>query len=156
MIEIEIPGWRVLRLANLVLDFNGTLARDGLLLAGVRSRMDRLAGALAIHVVTGDTFGTARAQLDTLPCHTMLLVSADQDLAKGRIVQELGAARTAAIGNGRNDCHMLKTAALGIAVLGAEGTAAETVMAADLVVRSPTTALDLLLNPRRLVASLRR
>lgn len=39
MIEIEIPGGETLRLEHLVLDFSGTLARDGRLLPGVRERL---------------------------------------------------------------------------------------------------------------------
>jgi soluble P-type ATPase len=61
-----------------------------------------------------------------------------------------------AIGNGANDAAMLSTAALGIAVLGPEGTARESIEAADVVVTSIEIGLDLLLNPRRLVATLRR
>ena len=62
----------------------------------------------------------------------------------------------AAIGNGANDADMLQTAAVGIAVLGAEGLAAETLLAADVVCANPLDALDLLLNPRRLIATLRK
>ena len=51
---------------------------------------------------------------------------------------------------------MLEEAAVGIVVIGAEGAAAHTVQAADLVVTSPLDALDLLLRPARLVAGLRR
>ena len=50
---------------------------------------------------------------------------------------------------------MLQEAALGIAVLGPEGLAAEALLAADVVVASIEDALDLLLRPHRLVATLR-
>jgi len=156
MIEVDIPGFRQLRLAHVVLDFNGTLACDGMLLPGMRARLEQLARAVTVHVITGDTFGTAREQLDELPCHVMILVSTAQDLAKRRIVKELGVEQVAAIGNGRNDCLMLEAAALGIAVLGREGTASATLLSADLVVRSASAAFDVLLHPRRLIASLRR
>ncbi len=63
--------------------------------------------------------------------------------------------RVVAIGNGRNDRMMLDAAALGIAVCGAEGAAAETLEAADIVVGRIVDALDLLLHPKRLVATLR-
>jgi soluble P-type ATPase len=51
---------------------------------------------------------------------------------------------------------MLQAAALGIAVLGPEGLAAEAWQAADVVMASIHDALDLLLHPRRLVATLRK
>ena len=42
MLEIDIPGYRVLRLEHLVLDYHGTLACDGGLLDGVRDRLEAL------------------------------------------------------------------------------------------------------------------
>jgi len=70
-------------------------------------------------------------------------------------VRRLGRSRVACIGNGRNDRLMLRAAALGIAVVQAEGASAEALAAADLMVLSATDALDLFLRPRRLIASLR-
>ena len=51
MIEIEIPGFRVLQLSHLVLDYNGTQAVNGDPIEGVKSRLDELAGSLDIHDV---------------------------------------------------------------------------------------------------------
>jgi soluble P-type ATPase len=51
---------------------------------------------------------------------------------------------------------MLKLAAVGIAVLQDEGAAAVTLQAADLIVPNVCAALDLLLKPQRLIATLRR
>src|SRR5687767_8669607 len=75
--------------------------------------------------------------------------------AKAAYVRQLGAGRVACIGNGRNDRLMLRVAGLGIAVVQAEGASAEALAAADLVVPTVRDALDLLLRPRRLLASLR-
>jgi soluble P-type ATPase len=50
---------------------------------------------------------------------------------------------------------MLRTAALGMAVIQAEGAAAAALKEADVVVTDVRDALDLLLNPLRLVAALR-
>jgi len=60
------------------------------------------------------------------------------------------------VGNGANDVAMLQAAALGIAVLGPEGMAAAAIPAADVLVGSIHDALDLLSEPRRLIATLRR
>ena len=68
MIEITIPGHATLRFNHLVLDYNGTLACDGTLLAGVRERLIALAPRLGVHVITADTFGTAQAALAGIPC----------------------------------------------------------------------------------------
>ena len=155
MIEVNIPGYKVLRIEHLVLDHNGTLAVDGILIEGVKKRLEELSRVLQIHVVTADTFGKARSQLEGIPCELTVLPTGDQDLGKLAFVKRLGSDRTACIGNGRNDCLMLKEAALGIAVILAEGAAAVTLNSADVVCTSILSALELLQNPLRLTATLR-
>jgi P-type E1-E2 ATPase len=75
---------------------------------------------------------------------------------KQALVERLGPGQVVAIGNGANDAGMLSAAALGIAVLGPEGLAGEAAQAADLLVAGIQDALDLLLYPQRLIATLRR
>ncbi len=153
--KLAIPGFGTLALEHLVLDYNGTLAIDGRLLPGMKARLKRLAPSISIHVVTADTFGKARSQLHGVDCRLEILRGAGEDRAKAAYVRSLGPSRVACIGNGRNDRLMLRVAAVGIAVLQAEGASAETLAAADLVVPDATDALDLFLHPRRLMASLR-
>lgn len=156
MLSVSIPGLADLHLEHLVCDFNGTLALDGLLIEGVRARLDALAHDLHIHVVTADTFGRCSAELADVDCRVTILPAGAQDAAKARYVRRLGADRTVSIGNGRNDCAMLEAAVLGIAVLGREGAAATSIAAAQIIAPDILAALDLLLHPLRLVASLRR
>ncbi|MBK1902237.1 MULTISPECIES: HAD family hydrolase [Burkholderia] len=156
MISIDIPGCHVLNLEHLVLDFNGTLAVDGKLLEGIAPRIAQLAERLDVHVVTGNTHGDARMQMRGCRAEVVCLPPAAQAEAKRDYVVRLGAGRVAAIGNGRNDALMLEQAALGIAVLGTEGLAADALEAADVVVRHAVDALGLMLFPTRLIASLRR
>jgi soluble P-type ATPase len=155
MLEIDIPGYRALRLAHLVLDYNGTLACDGELLDGVRDRFAALAGMLQIHILTADTFGKARAQLAGVPCDLSILPAENQDRRKLEYIQRLGPETTVCVGNGRNDRLMLQEAGLGIVVVQAEGAAMQTVLAADVLARDILAALDLLTHPLRLVATLR-
>lgn len=155
MIEISVPGYAKLTLQHLVLDYNGTLARDGVLLAGVADAIRVLAEPLRIHVVTGDTFGTAQAALAGLPCQVLILAEEDQARRKREYVEQLGSTRTACIGNGRNDRMMMEVAALAVAVLQEEGAAAEALQAADVVCPDIHSAFDLFRQPRRLVATLR-
>jgi soluble P-type ATPase len=155
MLEIDIPGYKKLSLEFLVMDYNGTLAVDGMLLAGVRPRLTSLAERLHLHVVTADTFGMAHSQLYGLPCELAILPEADQTQAKLAAIQSLGVERVAAIGNGRNDQMMVQNAALGIAVIQGEGAARETCLAASVLAPDILAALDLLLNPKRLIATLR-
>jgi P-type E1-E2 ATPase len=155
MISIDIPGFRNLNLAHLVLDYNGTLAIDGKLLPGVAEALSNLASHIRIHVITADTFGLAEAQLTGLPVTLTVTPMDAQAEAKLQFVSELGANTVVAIGNGRNDRKMLGAAALGIALLQGEGGAAETLAGADVVSTNILDALELLDNPKRLVATLR-
>jgi len=155
MIEIDVPDFRALRLQHLVLDYNGTLAVDGQLLPSVADMLTQLAQRLQIHVVTADTFGMAAAQLAALPVQVLVLPTAAQADAKLAFVTGLGPEQVVAIGNGRNDRKMLEAAALGIALIQREGGAVEALVSADLVAASIADALDLLQNPKRLIATLR-
>ena len=155
MIEITIPGYRTLNLEHLVLDYNGTLAVDGHLRDGVPEALAELSRRINIHVLTADTFGEAGEALDGLPCRLFVLSPGNQDTGKLAYVQRLGCERVVAMGNGRNDHLMLREAALGVAVLLAEGVATVTANAADVLCRDIIDALALLSHPLRLVATLR-
>lgn len=155
MIDVTIPGFGHLELSELVCDFNGTLARDGMLIDGVRDRLVQVSRHVNVRVVTADTFGTARAQLNGCACELEVLEPDDQAIAKAAVVERLGASRVVAIGNGRNDRLMLASAALGIAVLGDEGLAGDAAGSGTIVTRHIADALGLLLEPRRIVATLR-
>ncbi|MDX9786558.1 MAG: ATPase P [Desulfobacterales bacterium] len=155
MIEIDIPGYKKLTLTHLVLDFNGTLACDGIMIPGVAERLNALSEKLKIVVLTADTFGKAAAELASVNCKLTILPLADQDKGKLAVVQQLGSEQTACIGNGRNDNLMLRAAGLGIAVILEEGVAQVTLASADVVCTGILSALDLLSHPLRLVATLR-
>ena len=154
-LKIEIPEQQTLLLEHLVLDFNGTLAVDGKLLQEVVPLLNQLSGLLEIHVLTADTFGTVKQQLENLPVTISLLKRQQQAEQKGRFVDLLGAERVVAIGNGNNDKLMLRKAALSIAVILKEGAAVATLQSAQLVCNNITDALNLLINPKRLIAGLR-
>ena len=155
MIEIGIPGRNDLRLVNALIDFNGTLAFDGRLIDGAADRLRSLSKLLELHVVTGDTTGTAREALAGLPVQLHLMPPDDQDNAKRAVLARYDAARTVVVGNGRNDLGLLEQAPLSIIVVGREGCAAASLARADIVCASIVDALDLLLTPRRIVATLR-
>lgn len=156
MITIEAPGWGKREIEHLVLDFNGTLALDGHLLAGVDDRLAMLAIRLRIHLVSADTFGTVAAETRHFELALKVLKGGNQNQEKAEFIRRLGPMQVAAVGNGRNDTQMVKEAALGIAVVGGEGASPETINAADVVCTDANDALDLLLAPQRLSATLRR
>jgi len=115
MLGIEIPGFKRLFLANLVLDYNGTLACDGKVITGVGERLELLSDRLQVHVLTADTFGSAREELAKLPCRVSVISPENQ----------------------------------------AEAASIEAVLAAEILSRNILDALDLLLCPLRLTATLR-
>lgn len=152
---VDIPGWRRLELAHLVLDLNGTLARDGALLGGVAPAVMHLTGVLTVHLATADTFGGAGDLLPP-PVRLVRLTPGQEAEQKRDLVLGLGAESCAALGNGANDALMLAAAGLGVAVIGPEGAARAAMEAADLVVGDPLAGLGLFLRPDRLRATLRR
>jgi soluble P-type ATPase len=155
MLTLAIPGGQTLHIAHLVLDFNGTIALDGRMIDGVAERLALLAENLEIHVLTADTRGTVAQEMDGLPCRLAVIPPGSEDQAKLAYIGQLGPQLVAAVGNGRNDRLMLEEAALGIAVIGKEGTSSRALMSADLVCTGIAECLDLLLKPQRLLASLR-
>ncbi|MDD2557991.1 MAG: ATPase P [Desulfuromonas sp.] len=156
MFELSIPGVGQLHCEHLLLDCNGTLTCDGKLLDGVSARLQKLAQHMHIEVITADTYGNATTTLETLGCDIHIIPAANQAEAKRDHLVARNAASCIAIGNGYNDALMLKEAAIGIGVIQQEGAAGIILQHADIICRDICDALDLLLQPKRLAATLRR
>lgn len=155
MLTILIPGFGDLKLEHAVFDYNGTLAISGLLIKKINAQINALSNHLQIHIVTGDSFGTAKSELAGINCQLTILPPENQGIAKEKYIEQLNPSHTIAIGNGRNDFYMLKKARLGIVVIGDEGAAREALEAANIVVPNIYKALDLLNEPKKLIATLR-
>ena len=156
MIELQIPGRGVVQLRHLVCDVNGTLAVDGELINGMILRLRLLRDRLSLHLLTADTHGKQKYIDRQLGVEAVRVTPGDEAEQKAAYVRRLGSQQVVAIGQGANDAAMLREAAIGMCVLSPEGTAVETLLAADLVVPDIHTALDLLEHPVRLIATLRR
>jgi soluble P-type ATPase len=156
MIVIDIPGYKKIEVEHLVLDYNGTLAIDGKLIHGVRPLLEQLCNLLNIHILTADTFGISKNELLGIICNLKILEELHQDWQKDVYVDDLDFDKVVAIGNGYNDALMLKSAALGIAVIQKEGASLKTLNNADIVCNNIMDALELLMNPLRVVATLRK
>ncbi len=156
MIRIDIPGMGNYEVEHLVLDLNGTIALDGRIIEGVEERLEKLSQKLDITVVTADSNKNAASLLGDLPVTIFIIKETQENDQKLGVVLEKGKDRTVSIGNGRNDVSMLRESAIGICVLGGEGASAEAMVASNLVVPTINDALDLLLKPHRLRATLRR
>jgi P-type E1-E2 ATPase len=139
-------------LTHLVLDLNGTLSDRGALVSGVGERVGRLRTHLEVLIATADTLGGAGRLAESLGIDVVVVKDGAE---KAALVEQLGAPGCAVIGNGSNDVPMLKRAGLGIVVIGPEGASGRALASADIVCRSILDALDLLLDPQLLVATLR-
>ncbi|MBN1322152.1 MAG: HAD family hydrolase [Thermoleophilia bacterium] len=153
--KIAIPGLGTHDIEHAVLDMNGTLAVDGMVVDGVAERLDLLKDLVHVVVLTADTHGGAARLKNALGIETVIIEPGREVEQKARFVRDLGADRAVAIGNGSNDVLMLEESAIGICVLGAEGASVPAMLAADVVCKDVCEALDLLLKPQRLTATLR-
>ena len=156
MLELNVPGLGTLALEHLALDLNGTIAVDGRVLPGVEERLAQLSRDLSIHLLSADTLGRGSATAARLGLELVKVAAGAESSGKRQFVERLAVDRVVAIGNGANDRDMLEAAELGVAVLGTEGLAITSLVAADVVVANVRDALDLLLHPQHLVATLRR
>jgi soluble P-type ATPase len=153
--RIDIPGWGNIDIENIVIDLNGTVATDGKVPLEVKEKINSLAGQAKIYVLTADTQGTADREISGMNAELIKIREEDSKQGKLDFLKTLEFEITVVIGNGSNDQLILKEAALGIAVLGDEGVSGSAVKSADIIVKNIQNALDLLLKPKRLIATLR-
>ena len=155
MIKISIPGRGTLTFQHIVLDYNGTLGCDGKLVPGIKEKLNLLAENLEVHIITADTFGLCKSSCQGIKAAIHILTCSVGGPEKEQYVESLGPEGVMAIGNGSIDALMLARAAVGVVVLGPEGTSTLALKASDVVVKDINAGLDLLLIPKRLIATLR-
>ncbi len=156
MLTLDIPGFGKLAAEHLVMDLNGTLGLEGVPDAGVLRSLRDLSQTFSLTVLTADTHGRAGDLPRDFGLRIEQLTHGEEAEQKAAFVRGLGAAATIAIGNGANDALMLREARVGICVIAEEGAAMQGVLNADVVVHHIHHGLDLLLKPKRLLATLRR
>jgi soluble P-type ATPase len=155
MLTIDIPGRDILEIKNLVFDYNGTLATDGIISQETKNKLAELQKLVNIYILTADTYGTVTENCDFLGVRIEKFPNEHAGKEKARIVEGLNKEHTICLGNGFNDLLMAQKCALFICVLGEEGCNGKLVALADVVVTSIDDALNLLLKPKRLVSTLR-
>ena len=161
-IWLDVPGFGRLHVKAMCSDYTGTLSFRGKLIRGVSKRLFKLSEKLDIHVVTSDTRKTARAQLQGLPVTLQDdIPSSTHDEYKRDYVENIGLGLNQVVifGNGKNDRLWLQAVrdagGLAIAVDVGEGCAMEAMTSANVFVSGIGKALDLLLDEKRLVGTLR-
>lgn len=154
MLKINIPGREEMVLNHLILDYNGTIAEDGLIIESIRPRLAQLSRDLSICVITADTHGTAAQRCEGLPLKVLTFPTTEVGKIKADEARKLSGG-VVCIGNGFNDIQMSDVCDLSICVMGKEGCCGALLMHVDVVVTSIDDALDLLLKTGRLRATLR-
>ena len=156
MKTIEIPYYKTFTLEHVVLDYNGTIAKDGVLKVEVKALLPELCENYTVHIITADTFGSVKAQMEGFDIVIKVLQTDNHIAEKAAYVDVLGKEHCIAVGNGNNDAHMLQNAILGIAIVGDEGCATPTLLQSDISCVNIADVLGLLLNEKRLIATLRK
>ncbi len=154
--KLEIPNFKNIDIKNIVFDYNGTLAKDGYLDLKTQEKLFEICELYNVFVVTADTFGTVKNQLKDFDLKVFVLSSEDHLNEKAQFVKKIGSNETVSFGNGNNDEEMLKNTAISISVIGEEGCSKKALLACDIVCKDILTAMDLLLNKKRLIATLRQ
>jgi len=154
MIFIQKPGQESLEIESILIDFEGTLAADKRVHPKAKDKINLLSKRTKIYILTkGDREFVAEV-LKKVKAEVIYLKEGEASQGKLNLLRQLGANKTAAIGNGVDDAPMIEGAGLGICVISKEGTAGETMQKADVVVSDILDALDFLLKPLRHRATL--
>lgn len=157
-ITVDIPGFGQRRIRVAVSDYTGTFSFAGAIEPDVKRRLSELVSLVDLHIVTADSFGTAERELAGIVVPYKLR-TARHDVEKAGYVSHLDLSQVAAFGNGNNDRLMLKAVKEGggvaIAVDNGEGCALDAMLNAHVFVTGAANALDLLLEPVRMKATLR-
>jgi soluble P-type ATPase len=153
---IEIPNFKTLNIQHIVCDYNGTIAKDGIVLPEIKALFENLSKVYTLHVITADTFGSVHAELEGYDVNIKVLSTEYHTEEKAAYISKLGKDTCVALGNGNNDAAMLSSASVGIAVMGDEGCAKDALMSSDVICKNIAEALSLILQNKRLIATLRR
>ena len=155
MIRLNIPGNADAAIKNVVFDMNGTLAEDGVIKNSVKQLLIELSKNADIYIITSDTFGSAADSVKDLNVKLYIIDGENSAEKKKDIVYKLGYSETVVIGNGYNDYAMFKQGFIGIGIMGLEGLSLKAALHCDIIIGNIEDAINLLLNPKRLIATLR-
>jgi soluble P-type ATPase len=156
MISIQRPGMESLDIHFVLIDFEGTLAMDGRVHPKAKDKVNLLSKRATITILTKSNREKVEETLRKMKVEILYVTEGDSTQQKLNVLQRLGPHQTAVIGNGLDDVRILEQAGLGMCVIGKEGSSAEAVAKADLVVTNVLDALDFLLKPLRQRATLGR
>ena len=155
MMKVNVPSIGEFCFEYAVFDMNGTLTTEGILLESTKKRLELLAKKVKIIILTADTFGKAKETFKGLDVELHIISSKSGSEAKSEFLKNIGEKKCIAVGNGNNDALMLKNAGIGIAILGNEGLSVKACSNSDILAKDIDNAIDILLNEKRIIATLR-
>jgi soluble P-type ATPase len=156
MISIQRPGMESLDIHFVLIDFEGTLAMDGRVHPKAKDKVNLLSKRVTVYILTKSSKEKVEETLKKMKAEILSMTEGDSSQQKLDVLQRLGPHQTAVIGNGFDDVQIMEQAGLGMCVIGKEGSSAEAMAKADLVVTNVLDALDFLLKPLRQRATLAR
>ena len=150
----KIPGQTDLEIKTIILDLNGTLSVAGRVPDGVKERVDQLkGGGFNVLFFTGNTRNDADDLASNLGIEWKLAKDAQE---KREAAIRLEPETCASIGNGLIDLELMKVVKLRVVTLQAEGVHVQTLLNSDIIIPTINDALDLFIDERRLIATLRK
>ncbi len=154
--ELNIPGRERMTISHLLLDYNGTIALNGILLPSIPQKIKAINKiGFTVHLVTADTNGTVRNQCADLPIEIQIFDNSNVAEKKKALAEQLGANNCICIGNGFNDAQMFDVCSISIIIMSSEGCSVKSFLKADIACKDIEDAFDLILNPNRMIATLR-
>ncbi|WP_457751443.1 HAD family hydrolase [Thermococcus sp.] len=148
---MKIPNYGDLEFDAVLFDLNGTLGVEGKIPGDVKELLKKLADKYTVVVLSADTFGTLEGELEGIPARIERVSSGTE---KAEIAEDY--LPYAAVGNGNNDVAMLDKAELAFCVVGREGASVDALLTSDIIVTDVRDAIEMLLNEKKLIATLRR
>ncbi|NJF24648.1 HAD family hydrolase [Thermococcus sp. Bubb.Bath] len=147
---MDVPNYGTVEFESVLFDLNGTLGTSGEVPEDVKRLLEKLADKYTVVVLSADTFGTLEREFEGLPVRIERVSNGEEkaEIAKGY-------APYVAVGNGNNDVAMMESAELAFCVIGEEGATVDAMLAADIVVKDVKGAIKMLLDERKLIATLR-
>ncbi|AHF80306.1 HAD family hydrolase [Thermococcus paralvinellae] len=147
---IEIPNYGKIEARVVVFDLNGTLGVEGKVNEEVKKLLERLSEKYIVVVLSADTFGTLEEEFKGLNVKIERVKDGNEKLEKAMKYEPY-----IGVGNGNNDVRMLENAELAFCVIGEEGATVDALLASDIVVKDVKDAIAMLLNEKKLIATLR-
>lgn len=153
----DIPNYGKIQIKNIVFDVNGTIQFNGKIPKIIIRELKKLKSHFNIFLISADTRGNLSAIAQRLSIFSIKISPSgiSEAEAKNNEIIKLGNNETVAIGNGNNDHMMLKSAVLGIAILGEEGLTFKTLQNSDLVFSNCIDAIHFLMDEKKVIATLR-